>query len=94
MEKAKFNVGNTAWCILHNRIVPVVIRGRKNYNDKSLYSVVTILPYFGADDLYYTTIFETELSRTPEELIEKVKSLDFTKMLESVMKMVQELENK
>lgn len=96
MAQSKFNAGNTAWCILHNRVMPVSITGVKEHKDTDvvIYSIVAKLPFFGTKDFFYTTIAETELYRTPDELISALKETDYTKTLEEFMREVKKVLNK
>lgn len=96
MEQNKFNAGNTAWCILHNRVMPVSITGVKAHKDTDavIYSIVAKLPFFGTKDFFYTTIEERELFRTPEDLISALSETDYTKTLEEFMREVKKVLNK
>lgn len=92
----KFNIGNTAWCILHNQMMPVSITGVKENPDteKIIYMVIAKLPFFGAQDFFYTTITEESLYRTPDELLDALKQADFTAKLEEFMNEVKKHLNK
>lgn len=95
MAQNKFNEGNTAWCILHNKVMPVRVTGVKINadNDVVIYSIIAKLPFFGTKDFFYTTIAETELYRTPDLLLDAMKQIDYTKTLEEFMKEVKKIVN-
>lgn len=83
MSNPKFNVGCTCWCILDNKITPVSVTGSKTTETGDvIYSVLGKFNFVGVLNFYLWTINERDLYRTPDELIDAIKAIDYTKVLE------------